>query len=209
MQGDIASLENQAIDFMNVETGLQIASSVASFTAASLPGPQDVYSPSSVASNIASGLSAVAASFGTQAAVNQARASLEVQQSDWQYQYDLGVDNAAISAQQIVVANDQVQVATQQLTIAQLQASQKADIVTFLANKFTNANLYSWMSSVLQGVYSYFLREATAVAKMAENQMAFERQQVPPGFIKELNGCRKTSVNSTNTTPIQTNVNCN
>ena len=77
-----------------------------------------------------------------------------------------------------------MRIAAQQLSIAQLQASQKADIVEFLANKFTNAALYNWMSSVLQGVYSYFLRQASAVAQMAENQMAFERQQTPPGFIK-------------------------
>ena len=40
------------------------------------------------------------------------------------------------------------------------------------------------MCGVLQGVYSYFLQQATAVALLAENQMAFERQEAPPGFIK-------------------------
>src|SRR5262252_6542699 len=81
-------------------------------------------------------------------------------------------------------ARDQVRIAAQQRNIAQLQADQKAAIVDFLTTKFTNADLYDWMSSVLQGVYSYFLRQATAVARLAENQMAFERQEVPPGFIK-------------------------
>ena len=40
------------------------------------------------------------------------------------------------------------------------------------------------MAGVLQGVYSYFLQQATAVALLAEKQMAFERQEAPPGFIK-------------------------
>ncbi len=187
MQSDIGSLEQQAIDAQTTEAELQVTASAASFAAAAAGTPSlaDIATfGANTLSTLASGFSSLANSFGTYAAINQARASYEAQQSDWQYQYDLGVDNAAISAQQVVLANDQVSVASQQLQIAQLQATQKSDIVTFLANKFTNANLYYWMSGVLQGVYSYFLHEATAVARMAENQMAFERQEVPPGFIK-------------------------
>ena len=74
--------------------------------------------------------------------------------------------------------------AGQQLVIAQLQASNATDTVNFLANKFTNAPLYDWMAGVLQGVYSFFLQQATAVAMLAENQLAFERQRRPPGYIK-------------------------
>ena len=112
------------------------------------------------------------------------QASLEVQQSDWQYQYDLGLEAGNIATQQITNAQDQVRIAGQQLNISQLQAANSEAVLDFLTNKFTNASLYQWMSSVLQGVYSYFLRQATAVARLAENQMAFERQEVPPGFIQ-------------------------
>jgi len=107
-----------------------------------------------------------------------------LQQAGWQNQLALGNDDLNIATQQITNAKDQVRIAAQQLTIAQIQAQQKSDIAEFLINKFTNAALYTWMSGVLQGVYSYFLREATAVASSAENQMAFERQVTPPGFIK-------------------------
>jgi hypothetical protein len=55
----------------------------------------------------------------------------------------------------------------------------------FLANKFTNVELYDWMSDVLEDVYSYFLHEATAVARLAENQLAFERQATPPRYIQD------------------------
>ena len=40
------------------------------------------------------------------------------------------------------------------------------------------------MSNILEGVYSFFLQQATAMAKLGENQLAFERQEVPPAFIK-------------------------
>ena len=83
-----------------------------------------------------------------------------------------------------------LQVAGQQLVIAQLQASNATDTVNFLANKFTNAPLYDWMAGVLQGVYSFFLQQATAVALLAENQMAFERQRAPPGTSSPATGSR-------------------
>ena len=39
--------------------------------------------------------------------------------------------------------------ASQQLVINQLQASNATDTVNFLANKFTSAPLYDWMAGVL------------------------------------------------------------
>lgn len=54
----------------------------------------------------------------------------------------------------------------------------------FLAQKFTSAELYAWMSGVLGGAYSYFLQQATAMAQLAQHQLGFERQEVPPAFIK-------------------------
>jgi hypothetical protein len=40
------------------------------------------------------------------------------------------------------------------------------------------------MIGVLAGVYGYFLQQATAVARLAQNQLAFERQEAPPSFIQ-------------------------
>ena len=40
------------------------------------------------------------------------------------------------------------------------------------------------MSGVLGGVYAYFLQQATAMAQLAQKQLAFERQESPPAFIQ-------------------------
>lgn len=40
------------------------------------------------------------------------------------------------------------------------------------------------MSGVLEGVYSFFLQQATAMVRLAENQVAFEHQEVPPAYIQ-------------------------
>jgi hypothetical protein len=75
-------------------------------------------------------------------------------------------------------------VADQERQIAQTQVTQAQAVVEFLAKKFTNAELYEWMSGILGEVYSYFLQQATALAQLAENQLAFERQDTPPKFIQ-------------------------
>jgi hypothetical protein len=75
-------------------------------------------------------------------------------------------------------------VAEQERRIAQTQVTQAQAVADFLAKKFTNAELYEWMSGVLGEVYSYFLQQATALAQLAENQLAFERQDIPPKFIQ-------------------------
>ncbi len=39
------------------------------------------------------------------------------------------------------------------------------------------------MSGILEGVYGYFLHQATSIAQLAAQQLAFERQEAPPPFI--------------------------
>ena len=54
-----------------------------------------------------------------------------------------------------------------------------------IESKFTNVELYDWMSQILEGVYGFFLQKATAVAKLAENQLALERQESCGGHFNE------------------------
>jgi hypothetical protein len=204
LNSDVSSLEQQALSSMQAESDLQIASSATSELAASMPSADSVFSfGSSNASNLASALSSLAASMGTSAQMNQAQASLEVQQDDWQFQYSSSLEDGQIAAQQITGAQDQVRIAAQQLSIAQLQSDQAEAGLSFLVNEFTNAALYDWMSTVLLGVYSYFLQQATATARLAENQMAFERQIVPPGFI-QADYWQAPSTGSSTSTPTNT-----
>jgi hypothetical protein len=67
--------------------------------------------------------------------------------------------------------------------IAGIQSDNAKDMVDFLTNKFTSVELFDWMGNVLQAVYRFFLQQATSMARLAENQLAFERQEVPPAMI--------------------------
>jgi hypothetical protein len=120
----------------------------------------------------------------TAASAAQLHASFERRTWEWQYQLFLAGEDASIADQQIVISKDDVDIANQGKTIADLQQSNAKDALEFLTNAFTNPDLYGWMGGILQSVYSYFLRHATVMARLAANQLAFEQQQVPPAFIQ-------------------------
>ena len=111
-------------------------------------------------------------------------ASNERREDEWRFNRNLAQQDEAIGDQQIAIANDQIAVATQEQAIAHIQKDHAAATVQFLAGKFTSAELYEFMSEVLDNVYRFFLQQATALAKLAENQLAFERQEPPQGVIQ-------------------------
>lgn len=120
----------------------------------------------------------------TQAQIYGIQASAEWRQKEFETQAAIAEQDVAIGEAQINVAQAHVGVADQERRIAQTHATQAQAIVDFLAKKFTNAELYEWMSGILGEVYSYFLQQATAMAQLAENQLAFERQDTPPKIIQ-------------------------
>ena len=138
------------------------------------------------------GLLAVAKGFETQtlnnaessAQINSATASFERRAQEWELQRQLAEGDMAIGTQQVALAQTHTEVARQEEAISRTQLDQAQATVEFLANKFTSAELYAWMSGVLGGAYNYFLQQATAMAQLAQYQLEFERQESPPAFIK-------------------------
>ncbi|HST21597.1 MAG TPA: neuraminidase-like domain-containing protein [Blastocatellia bacterium] len=118
------------------------------------------------------------------AQIASVRAGFERRQQEWELQRSLAEQDVKIGDQQIQLANEYVDVVEQEREIAVMQVAHAKEILDFLTNKFTNVELYDWMSNVLEGVYSFFLQRATGMAKVAENQLAFERQEITPAFIK-------------------------
>jgi hypothetical protein len=129
--------------------------------------------------------SSEAAAMATVANILSTQASFERRRMDWEYQRDLAQKDVAIAEQSIQLAQDRVNVVKQERVIAGIQAVHAEAVIHFLINKkFGNAELYEWMGNVLGRIYGYFLREATALAKLAANQLAFERQELPPPYIQ-------------------------
>ncbi|MEZ4789469.1 MAG: neuraminidase-like domain-containing protein [Flavobacteriales bacterium] len=111
-------------------------------------------------------------------------ASFERRKQEWEFQLSLARKDEQIGDQQIKLANDRVRIVGQEREIAVLQNDHAKATLDFLRNKFTNAELYEWMSGVLEDVYAWFLQEATAVALLAERQLVFERNLDLPPFIR-------------------------
>ena len=135
-----------------------------------------------VAGAIASGIATTAE---TTAQVSSLQASWERRRDEWELQRNLADQDYLISSQETRLADDHQQIVTQESAIAKLQTDHATAVATYLATKFLNRELYEWMSGVLGDVYAYFLQQATALALLAHQQLAFERQVVPPNFIKD------------------------
>jgi hypothetical protein len=111
-------------------------------------------------------------------------ASRKRQEDDWILQRNLADQDITIARQKVTIAKDHFEVVKQEQQIAQMQKDHAAATVQFLAGKFTSAELYEFMSEVLDTVYRFFLQQATALAKLAENQLSFERQEPLQGVIQ-------------------------
>jgi len=175
MSSDIVSLELQSIQCQRNAAQLQRAAAGASGLAALIEGITG-FDLAAIGS-FAQSLSSFGAAESAQASVLNAQASLEEKQYDWEFGLSQTQADVTIGKQQVDIAGDQWTTANQQLFIANLQTDHAQATVKFLATKFANADLYRWMSGVLRGVYAYFLQQAAAMARLAENQLAFKRQQ--------------------------------
>ena len=113
------------------------------------------------------------------------QASYERRSQEWELQKSLADQDIHIGEQQIDIANDHVRITEQERVIEQMKADHAKDILDFLATKFTNKELYDWMSDILERVYSFFLQQATSMAQVAAVQLSFERQETPPSYIQD------------------------
>ena len=181
---DLREAQKEASKYELLAQALQIMTSAAAGGATGA-GPAAAPAAAAALALVAKGLSTSdVIDAQNSAQTNSIYASFERRKDEWELQASLATQDISIGNQQITLANNQVDVVTQEKVIAELVTSNAKDTIDFLTTKFTNVNLYDWMSGILEGVYRFFLQQATAHAKLAENQLAFVRQEVPPTFIK-------------------------
>ena len=175
LSGGLNDAERTAMDALRLAEGLHAAAGLAQ-----LAGSLDWWD---AGGNLAGALSEAASAVSTEAQIQQTRASYERRAEEWELHRDLAAKDQQFAESQITGAQLQQQVAVQERQVASDQLAHAHAVAEFLATKFTNAELYDWMSGVLGRVYAFFLQRATALAKLAQAQLAFERQEVVSGFI--------------------------
>jgi len=129
-------------------------------------------------------LSMEAENASTQSQIDAAQASWERRQDEWSLQKQLADADLAIGRQQALITAGRARVAENEAALARLTQGNAEAKLQFLQTKLTNAALYAWMAGVLAGVYRYMLQRAAAIARLAEQQLAFERQAMVPGYVK-------------------------
>jgi hypothetical protein len=112
-------------------------------------------------------------------------ASFERRQQEWELQRALAAKDVELGQEQVALAQVQQQIATGERVVAGIQLQHAAATADFLATRFTNTELFDWMSGVLNRVYAYFLQQATALARLAQAQLAFERQEPEQGIVQD------------------------
>src|SRR6185437_1871145 len=88
-----------------------------------------------------------------------------------------------VAAAQQTVARDQHAIAVAEQAVAAAQGQQAQVTLALLSSQFTTPDLYLWMSDTIGGVYRYFLQQATATARLAQDQLAFERAEPAQAYI--------------------------
>jgi hypothetical protein len=183
----------QAVRYTYTAFGFETAASIGQALAASAYTVSAVYGilPGAIfgASAAAAGATAAAASStassfhslsqaaSTWSQIQQMRANRERTRQDWQLRVMLATQDQRIGDQQVRIETDQVRIAQQEFAVSDLQADNAERLLDFQMQKFTNLDLYDWMSGILERTYSFMLQQATAMAQLAARQIAFERQE--------------------------------
>jgi hypothetical protein len=185
LSAGLGEAEQTAIDLYTVAASQQIiASTMDTLIQAAQAGAANITGTVAAAASAAAAARAVQYAAETGAKIAEIYASQERRMQDLQLQMAVAQQDVAIADQQKAIAEDNVRVTEQERAIAQMTHDNAQQTVDFLAGKFTNKDLYDWMSGVLDRVYSFFLQQATTVARVAQDQLAFQRQQASPAYIQ-------------------------
>lgn len=128
-------------------------------------------------SAIAGSLTGLASALSTTSSLAKMTAEYERREQSWAQELKLADIDGQILDVQHDLSTTRVRVKEQEQRIVNLQLEHAESVVDFLVTKFTNKELYEWMSRVLQGLYAAQLQHATSMARLAQQQLAFDLLQ--------------------------------
>ncbi|MCG8390386.1 MAG: hypothetical protein MJA30_32860, partial [Cytophagales bacterium] len=111
-------------------------------------------------------------------------AGYERRQEDWDFQLELAEKEIEQIDRQILAAQARLSMMESELDNHDLQTGQSQEVNTFLQDKYTNRDLYQWMTTQLSGIYFQAFQMAYDMAKRVERNMQFELALENTSFIK-------------------------
>lgn len=184
---DVNVWEILSLVMLHTSVGFTIAAAGFNFTAAALNVSAatvgalnfagSLSSTAAAAGSFAAAFSSLASVHSTYAQIASQQASFERRRKEWQQNQTLARFDAQALSTQRKIADVRVSMKEQEVRIAEINIDNAESVVDFLASKFTNKELYEWMSRVMQGLYSAQLQQATATARLAQQQLSFDLLQ--------------------------------
>jgi hypothetical protein len=108
------------------------------------------------------------------AAITSTLAGYARRKAEWQFQLQLANDEKTQVTTQLLAAQNKIAMATTDEANQQTLIQNAEDIQTFLQNKYTNQQLYSWMVTQISNVYFKSYQLAYSWAKQAEVCWGYE-----------------------------------
>lgn len=102
---------------------------------------------------------------------------------EWQFQMDSSQREIEQINKQIIAAEIRKAMAERELQNHEIQMEHSEEYFEYLSSKFTNEELYSWMTNQISDVYFQSYQMATELAKKAEKAYQFETTDLKSSFI--------------------------
>lgn len=129
------------------------------------------------------GMSAIAAGFNTIASITGIQAGYRRREQDWDLQVRLAAKERTQVQAQIDAATIAVSSAELELEQAETRAEQTAEVADFLRDKYTNEQLYTWMSTEIRRFHTGVYQVAFEIARAAEKAYRHEVGDPAASFI--------------------------
>ncbi|QRM90340.1 hypothetical protein FG167_14210 [Lacinutrix sp. WUR7] len=179
-----SSREQNAIDQTRTSEAFMYLEQASQLIAAGIVHVPDTYAGYSPLIKLPGGdkfafnFSAIASSFGIIGSVYRNKASMsstyagyDRRQEDWNFQIKTAKEELLQVEKSIISAEIRIAIAEKDLENHELQIEQSKEIFDFVKNKFTNLNLYSWMTGELMKLHYRAYKLAYEMAKQAQRAM--------------------------------------
>ncbi|GIJ55002.1 hypothetical protein Vau01_025180 [Virgisporangium aurantiacum] len=136
------------------------------------------------ANAVGSFLGALSGNADRQATRTGAIAGFQRRVDDWRHQSNSALRELAQVDKQLAAARIRVAITEHELTNHRRQIADAHDVAAFMHDKYTNEQLYTWMSGQLNGAYFAAYQLALDMARRAERAMRFELYLPQASFIR-------------------------
>ncbi len=126
------------------------------------------------ASASAAALRAISAQYSFEANKNSINAAYDRRWDDWKLQEDLAAKEMEQLDKQIAAAEVRKSIAEKDLENTELQIDQSKEVYEWMTDKYTNQELYKWMSTQLSKLYFQSYKLAYDCAKRAQRAFQYE-----------------------------------